>query len=165
MPLKVMEAERAGITFCQAGKGGVQIHQSATESGPIPHGFHTKSRITSHNRASPTESSNAPMPMKSTIDAPTTLDGASFQTVRLGRGDGGSAGPVHPTPGQKPGIQWLSHAIWEAGSGRLFWQGGGGFHFTDFCFSVETLACRGHLWPGMNTGNPADFSTQAASNR
>ncbi len=35
---------------------------------------HTTSRITRHNHASPTKSRNAPMPMKSAIDAGTTLE-------------------------------------------------------------------------------------------
>ena len=54
---------------------------------PISDAFLTTSRCTSRNHASPTNSRDAPMPMKSTIDAPTRMDGAVLQTVRLGRED------------------------------------------------------------------------------
>jgi len=60
--------------------------------GGIPHGFHTTSRITSHNHASRTNSSNAPMPMKSTIAARTTIDGAVLRKVRLVQVDGAITG-------------------------------------------------------------------------
>ena len=64
-----MEAERVGITFCQAGKGGVQIHQSATESGPIPHGFHTNGPSTARKHATQMKTTNARTPMNTKKDA------------------------------------------------------------------------------------------------